>query len=51
MLAQLVSPEVLRKLVSILCVVGCCVLFIMMIPMILSNAISIIGLKMLGVKP
>jgi len=51
MLAQLVSPEVLRKLVSIICVVGCCILFIMMIPMIVSNAISILGLKMLGVKP
>ena len=51
MLSQLVSPEVLGKLVGIICVVGCCVLFIMMIPMIVSNAISILGLKMLGVKP
>ena len=48
MLGQLVSPEFLAKFTSIVCIILCCMLFLMCIPMMFSNAVTILGLKMLG---
>ena len=48
MLAQMVGPEFLAKIWGIACVMLCCVLCIMMLPMILGNLTSAIMLKIFG---
>ena len=50
MLSQLMSKEFMAKFTSILLVVLCCALLIAMAPMILSNFISTITLKMFGIN-
>jgi len=49
MLAQLVGPEFLAKIYGIICLLLCCTLFIMMLPMLLSNFASTIAMKTLGI--
>ena len=43
------GPEFLAKLYGILCVIMCCTLCIMMLPMLLSNFSSTIMMKMFGI--
>ena len=50
MLAQLVGPEFLAKIYGIACVLICCTLCIMMLPMLLSNFTSAIVLKIFGLQ-
>jgi len=48
MLAQLVSKEYLAKLYSLICVLICCACLIAMAPMIMSNFVSQISMKIVG---
>ena len=48
MLAQLVSKEYLAKLYALICVIICCACLIAMAPMILSNFVSQISMKIVG---
>jgi hypothetical protein len=50
MLAQLVGPEFLAKIYGIACVLICCGLCILMLPMLLSNFTSAIVLRIFGLK-
>lgn len=50
MLAQLVSKEYLNKLYAIICVLICCACLVAMAPMILSNIVSAIVMKIFGLK-
>lgn len=50
MLAQLVNKEYLNKLYALLCVLICCACLIAMAPMILSNVLSLIMMKTIGLQ-
>jgi len=50
MLSQLMGKEFMAKFLSIFMVIACCALCIMMIPMIFSNFVSTITLKIFGIS-
>lgn len=50
MLGQLVNKEYLNKLYALLCVIICCACLIAMAPMILSNIVSLIMTKAIGLQ-
>jgi hypothetical protein len=50
MLAQLVGPHMMRKVMFMACMCACCALVLMMLPFIASNIASTLIMKFLGLN-
>lgn len=48
MLKQLIGAELLAKISGMLCVLLCCVMLVAMLPIIFSNFVSTLTMKMFG---